>query len=73
VWDVLLESGSVADAELLSELAEVLGGYRINDSGSIVSLEQPERLQRISRLAGPGANGLVPLNVLVKRFLAASR
>ena len=73
VWDVLLESGSVADAELLADLAEVLGGYRINESGSVVSLEQPARLQRLRRLAGPGANGFVPLDVLVKRFLAASR
>jgi WD40 repeat protein len=70
VWDVLLDS---RDALLLADLAEVLGGYRVNELGSVVPLEQPARLQRISRLAGSEANRFVPLEGLLERFLPASR
>jgi hypothetical protein len=70
---VLLPSDSASDARLLADLAEVLGGYRTNDLGSIVSLESPERLERIRRLAGPETNGFVGLDQLLERFLPAPR
>src|SRR4029453_17204033 len=38
--------------QLLGDLAEVVGGYRVADMGSVVPLEWPERLQRLDRLAG---------------------
>jgi len=73
MWDVLLRADSVGDALLLADLAEVLGGYRTNDLGSVVSLTMPERLQRINRLASSDAQEFVRFDVLLERFLTSSR
>ena len=72
-WVVLLGSGSAEEAEQLADVAEVGGGYRLSEFGSLVPLDEPERLQRVRRLIGPEAHGFVPLEVLLRRFLPAPR
>ena len=60
VWTVLLDSGSSQDAALMAGFAEALGGYRVNEFGSPVPLEnQFERLDELRhRLAqGPDREG----------------
>jgi hypothetical protein len=69
VWNVLLGSDSAEDANLLADLAEVVGGYRLTELGSIVVLEEAERRARVRRLVGPEAQGAVPLDVLLRRFV----
>jgi len=54
-------------------LAEVVGGYRVTDLSSVVPLEEPERLERVGRLVGPGAAAFVPVGVLLRRFLDVQR
>ena len=73
VWQVLLDLSSGERVQLLADLAEVVGGYRVTDLGSVAPLEEPERLQRVRRLAGPAATVFVPVDVLLRRFLDPPR
>jgi hypothetical protein len=68
VWDVLLGSDSVDDANRLADLAEVVGGYRVNELGSVMVLDETQRRERVGRLLGPKANGFVTLESLLRRF-----
>jgi len=72
IWWVLLGVDSGQDADLLADLAEVAGGYRVNDFGSILTIEDPPRsladLRR--RIAGlPDRPGGVAW--FARRFLPA--
>jgi len=71
VWEVLLGSGSRDEAIWLADLAELVGGYRVSELGSLVPLEEPERFQRLRRLARPTAAGKV--DFLLRRFFPDSR
>ena len=72
-WRVLLNLSSSETAPLLADLAEVVGGNRVTELGSVVPLEEPERLQRVRRLAGPNATAYMPLELLLRRFLPTAR
>jgi hypothetical protein len=50
VWDVLLGSGSVLDSALLADLAEAVGGSRIDESGSPAVLGLSDRMYLVNKL-----------------------
>ncbi len=52
VWDVDLPACQPADLELVAALAEAIGGYRLNDSGSVEALAAKERAARLEQLRG---------------------
>ena len=54
VWDVLFGMGSSQDAAFLADAAELAGGYRVNEFGSIVPVDDPLKLRADlwKRLAG---------------------
>ena len=66
VWEVLLGSGSREEAAGLARLAELLGGYRVTDLGSLDRLESKGPATRSDAVR-------VPLEVLLRRFLTDSR
>ena len=73
VWQVLLDLGSGENVRLFADLAEVVGGYRVADLGSVVPLTEPERLQRVRRIVGPGTTAFVQLDVLLRPWQLPSR
>lgn len=71
MWNVLLDVPSPGEADRLADLAEVLGGYRVTDLGSVVSIEESERLTRVRRVAGRSATAFVPVTQLLRDFAGA--
>jgi len=73
VWDVLLGSGSRDDAARLTGLAEAVGGYRVNELGSLVFLgldDQRERFRKLRQLAGQRSDREPSINSFIRRFLS---
>ena len=52
MWEVLLGSGSPQDTALLADLAEAVGGFQVNEFGSLVVLESQVRVKLIDKLLG---------------------
>ena len=52
MWDVLLGSGSPQDTALLADLAEAVGGFQVNEFGSLGVLESQVRVKLIDKLLG---------------------
>jgi len=55
--------------ERVADVAEVIGGYRVTESGSVVALENADRLELIRHLGGAGANLLTPIDTLLRPFV----
>jgi WD40 repeat protein len=72
VWQVLLDFSSREIFELLPDLAELQGGYRVTSLGSVTRLGEGERSDLVHRLNGV-ATGVAPVDVLLRRFLGSSQ
>src|SRR4030095_13348362 len=73
IWRVLRDPGRGDTVESWADLLEVAGGYRVSELSSVVSLEEPERLQRVRRLVGSSAPAFVPADVLLRGLLNTLR
>jgi hypothetical protein len=76
VWDVLLGSGSREDTAQLTDLAEAVSGYQVNERGSLIFLgldDQRKRLNQLRQLAGQSRDGETGSNAFIRRFLSGIR
>jgi hypothetical protein len=73
VWDVLVKSGSPQETLLLADLAEAIGGYRVNEFASLVPFsteEQAQRLERLRQLAAKAQDEPGTVARLLRRFFS---
>ena len=71
MWTVLLGSDSAHDAALIADFAEALGGYYVNEFGSVVPLEnQLERMNDIRRRLANAPDQEGSLTGFLRRFLS---
>lgn len=73
IWNVLLGGSSPADTSRLADLAEVVGGYRLTERGSLAALNESERRIRVGHFLGTAVSGFVTLDQLFHPFLPGSR
>ncbi len=85
IWQVLLDLGPGQGAERLADLAEMIGGYRVVQQGSVVALDEvvdsptpeltaaapPQRLGRVRSIVGPGVAAFPSVEDLLRPFLSA--
>jgi WD40 repeat protein len=71
IWQVLLDVNSGASVDSVADLAELAGGYHVNELGSVVALQNEERLERIRRIMRSQASAPAPFEQLLMRFHSA--
>jgi WD40 repeat protein len=71
VWTVLLGADSREDTSLMADFAEALGGYHVNEFGSLVPLEnQVERMNDLRRRLAQAPDQEGSLTGFLRRFLS---
>ena len=73
VWMVLLGSDLTVDTALMADFAEALGGYSVNEFGSLVALDnQFERMRDLRRRLVHASDREGTLTWFLRRFLSIS-